>query len=573
MLKSIYKNIIFFLKENKRDKKVAPVILTSVFASIIEIIATLCIGLVIFYFTNNFESYNFSSNNLNFINNFLDNLDKKTFFFLILLVFFLKFFFTVLSNYLKYDYLSYTYKKNAQKLSENFIRLPFENFQRVSQEKLSKILNHNLEKIFYNYFPAFFTLINELLINILLILCIFFTNGLNVLLVFTLLIASSFLLITIAKNISAKYYKQQLKYVGKLFQQTKDTHGLFKEFKISNTEKFFLQFINISIEQNSKYLKKYMFFQTSLRYFYELILIVIFLLVIIFVSFSNQTNFFNEKTIFLGVIFLRFYPNFNKIVHSMNVLNSMNPVLNETKEYFNDIKSFLEDVNFEEKNILIDKNSDFSIDSFNLSYNVSNQEIFQDLNFKIKRNDKIFICGPSGSGKSTLINIIAGQIKVKNGMLKYNGVDINKIKFANNFFGYISQFPFFINDGIEENISLNENKLKIDNDKIANIINFCGISHLRSRFEEEENINSILSGGERQMIAFARALYNDSPFLIFDEPTSGMDKDLRSFFYKKLETLEDKTIIIISHDVENKTLKNNKFFRKFEIKNKNIISD
>ena len=63
------------------------------------------------------------------------------------------------------------------------------------------------------------------------------------------------------------------------------------------------------------------------------------------------------------------------------------------------------------------------------------------------------------------------------------------------------------------------------------LIKFCDLEKLNKQRTTYENISGVLSGGEKQKIAFARALYNSSNFLIFDEPTTGFDKD---YVYKFL---------------------------------------
>ena len=134
---------------------------------------------------------------------------------------------------------------------------------------------------------------------------------------------------------------------------------------------------------------------------------------------------------------------------------------------------------------------------------------------------------------------------------------------------YVQQDIFLLEGSIEYNITL-QNKLthkKSQLTKLKKIINlekyFC---QLPEGLETQVGRNGTnLSGGQKQMISIARALYKDSPILLFDEPTSAMD-NINSTIIRNLlsELKEKKTIIIITHD--QKLFDENYFDEKFKIR-------
>ena len=161
-------------------------------------------------------------------------------------------------------------------------------FSRFSQEEFSKNINYNLEKSYFIYSNSFLNLLNEIIISFFLILTVYLIIGLKVFIALTIIIILSFFLLKILKKFSLENFEKQIHYVGNLFKLSKDLHGLFKEILISRNQKKFSEILYKSFFKNSKYLKKYLFFQTSFKYFYELFIVSFFLISIFFILKSNN---------------------------------------------------------------------------------------------------------------------------------------------------------------------------------------------------------------------------------------------------------------------------------------------
>lgn len=189
-------------------------------------------------------------------------------------------------------------------------------------------------------------------------------------------------------------------------------------------------------------------------------------------------------------------------------------------------------------------------------YKAGQKFLFSNLNLKIKKGEKLFISGPSGSGKTTLINIICGITKLYKGTYKINSYNFIDIKNFNNLFTICSQNPIILNRSIKENIILNKKFDKKYFDYVVNVVD------LNKIFTKGRNINSKISpdtlnfsGGEKQRISIARALYHIKPVLIMDEATNGLDEKSENKIIKKIiNKYKKNTIIFISH---NQNLKDN----------------
>ena len=203
----------------------------------------------------------------------------------------------------------------------------------------------------------------------------------------------------------------------------------------------------------------------------------------------------------------------------------------------------------------IEFDGNISLNSISFNYPGS-KSILDDLDLEINQNESIGIFGDSGTGKSTLIDLITGIIKPKRGEIFISGVniqniDINKWRCK---IGIVMQDNYFKNDSLKANIALGEKKIDINKVKQslikANAWKF--VNRLPNGIDEMIFDRGMrFSGGERQKLALARALYSDPQILLLDEPATGLDQKSEAEFISSIkEILGKMTIIIISHKKE-----------------------
>ena len=155
------------------------------------------------------------------------------------------------------------------------------------------------------------------------------------------------------------------------------------------------------------------------------------------------------------------------------------------------------------------------------------KSILENINLKIKFNSKIGIVGDSGSGKSTLIDIIIGLLKPSKGKILMDNSNyeiLNKKKLFNNF-SYVSQKVFIFDTSIRQNICLKNDNEEIDELNFSNAIKISEledfiISKKEKKFFNLGEFGKNISGGQRQKIGIARAIYANRPIIIFDESTN-----------------------------------------------------
>jgi ATP-binding cassette subfamily B protein len=190
------------------------------------------------------------------------------------------------------------------------------------------------------------------------------------------------------------------------------------------------------------------------------------------------------------------------------------------------------------------------IKDLNFSY-TKERNALKNINLKFERNKKYAIVGESGCGKSTLIKLIMRYYNEYEGKINIDNKDLNKIYSSDLYktISMIQQNVFMFDDSIKENIRLFSN---YSDERVIESCKRSGIMGLINRLEDGidslvgENGNK-LSGGEKQRIAIARALINETKILILDESTSALDNETAYSLEKSLLNLENLTMIVVTH--------------------------
>ena len=197
----------------------------------------------------------------------------------------------------------------------------------------------------------------------------------------------------------------------------------------------------------------------------------------------------------------------------------------------------------------------------NVSFRYPNAEndTIKNISFKIKAGEKLALVGVNGAGKTTIVKLLCGLYLPTEGEILLNSHPINDY----NIYEYYSLFSAVFQDislmpySIAENIAATTEKDEIDFEKVKNSIEIAGLKErvdalplgVDTPFNKNINEGAVdFSGGEKQKLALARAIYLDRPMLILDEPTAALDPIAENEMYIKFnEISRGQTAMFISH--------------------------
>ena len=268
----------------------------------------------------------------------------------------------------------------------------------------------------------------------------------------------------------------------------------------------------------------------------------------IYFTFSGQMS-VGQFISMQGLIFLLHDP-----------LMSLGFIISEWKKGFTALERLAEIYQHEKEQFLlmegqvVAESSDTPVlDVQNLSFNFNESlPLFSDLNFKLKKGERLGITGAIGSGKTTLVTILTGLERHNGGVVHLNGKPFSSYSHheLRNYIGHVHQKPFLFADSIKVNVAMDR---ELSDEEVWKFLELAGLKEDVENFPHkletqlgEWGIN--LSGGQKQRLTLARALARKPKLLFLDDCLSAVDTITEERILKNLDShLQDVTLVWVAH--------------------------
>lgn len=188
----------------------------------------------------------------------------------------------------------------------------------------------------------------------------------------------------------------------------------------------------------------------------------------------------------------------------------------------------------------------------NVSFKYNHEQVLENISFKIKKGETVAIVGHSGAGKSTIADLLIRFYDVVEGSINIDNINVKKINLSQlrKLMGVVTQDSILFNDTVINNIAFGveiENSQVLESAKMANADEF--IQNLDKKYETFiGDAGNKLSGGEKQRLSIARAIYKNPEILILDEATSSLDTKSEKAVQEALNRLmKNRTSLVIAH--------------------------
>ena len=262
------------------------------------------------------------------------------------------------------------------------------------------------------------------------------------------------------------------------------------------------------------------------------------LVVLYFSSRGSLLNFLPEITVFAFSAL--------KLKPSLNSLYGLFVSINFGMGGLDNISDFLRHSKVENSNDCLERRYvkgdgvSILIKDLDYSYSGSSLEVFDKLNLQFNVSSITCITGTSGRGKSTLLYLLCGLLKVSAGHIRVDSSHPTET----DLFKIVPQNNRLITGDVYQNVALKKSISMDDKKRIQGILNRLGLNLFIRK-----GVVQGMSGGQKQRLGIARALFTDSKCLLFDEPTSGLDLKTKKSFIELAKTIsEDRLLIIVTHD-------------------------
>ena len=477
----------------------------------------------------------------------------------IIITFFFKNFFFILLTYFQNNFLKKIKLDLSEKFFSYYIKSPYLYHLENNPSILSRNISDEIQGL-YTYFFHLSSLLRETLVIFIIFLFLIFINFNITLTVLTFLFVTSFLYIKFIKPYLNSKSSANQKMRKITTQIIFETFGSIKDLKVLNKENEIINLFTKKINIYEKNLLYFSYFEKLPRIFLEFSSISLISLICFFYLKSDQNyNILIPTLSLLAVSFMRFAPAFGSIIQSIYYMKLYDPTVDliflELKNIENNQTYNSKDLSKypNKKNIVLEKNF-LVVDNVTFSYPGNKLKIINDISMNISKGSIVGITGQTGAGKSTLFHLMLGLLTPQQGSIFYMGknifADLNTWREE---IGYISQNIYLFDDSIKKNITFNFIDESYDIIKLRYAIKIAGledkVNSLEKGVDSKVGVEGLkFSGGERQRIAIARAVYRNPNILFMDESTSALDDNTEELVMNNLlNHFTGKTIIIIAH--------------------------
>jgi len=447
------------------------------------------------------------------------------------------------SRYVEFDLKNEIYDQ-YQKLSLNFYK--------VNQTgDLMNRISEDVSKVRMYVGPAFMYSINTIT---LLVIVIIYMYKQSPILTFYTLSPLPFLSITIYKlskliNKKSIVVQEKLSELSSFTQESFSGITLIKSYSIENKNYEDFNSLSEKCKQSQISLVK-------LQALFFPLMILLIGLSNLFVIYIGGIQYFEGNLEGIGTI-AEFIIYVNMLTWPVASLGWISSIIQQAEASQKRINEFLKEKSeiVNQNNTKFNLNNEIEFKNVGFTYKDTGINALDNINFKLKKGDKLGIIGKTGSGKSTLLNLIVRLYNLDEGEIKVDNKNINSIdiKSLRSQIGYVPQDVFLFSDTIENNI-----KFGSINSTEKEIINVCKIADIHNNIEGFENKYKTLlgergvnlSGGQKQRISIARALIRKPQLLIFDDCLSAVDTETEENIIKSLNNLNyPTTSIFVSHRI------------------------
>ena len=454
-------------------------------------------------------------------------------------------------------FIAYNRNKLISQVLREFLNRPYEFYLDADIPTVFRLTDSDIPNVF-NILMALISLVSEVIVFALLCGVLLVTDWKLVMFMLVVFGLISILMLKIIKprmsSLGAKNQAIQSRIAKWRIQAI---YGI-KDVKVLHREAFFADNYENSGKVGASYSKRHAVMNNIPRLLIETVFMASILgYIMIYISTGHEATSLVPMLTAFGVAAIRMMPSVNRINTYMTDISYFRPCLDYVYENMN-INEISKRNNQTLKPADTSKSMKLrhSIELKNIVYAYPNTDklIFDKADMTVPYGKSVGIMGPSGAGKSTIVDILLGLLKVHEGSIECDGVNIfdNYPAWLSQI-GYIPQSIYLVDEPIRNNIAFGIADEEIDDERIWKVLEEAQLKDFIKTLPEglDTTIGDRgvrLSGGQRQRLGIARALYHDPEILVFDEATSALDNETEAAVMEAINSFQGrKTMVIIAH--------------------------
>lgn len=454
-------------------------------------------------------------------------------------------------------FIAFNRNKLISQVLREFLNRPYEFYLDADIPTVFRLTDSDIPNVF-NILMAMISLVSESVVFILLCIVMVIADWRLLLFLIVVFGILSFLILKVLKPRLSELGEKNQTIQSRIAKwRIQAIYGI-KDVKVLHREAFFADNYESNGKIGAGYAKKHAVLNNVPRLLIETIFMASILgYIILYISLGNEASTLVSMLTAFGVAAIRMMPSVNRINTYMTDITYFKPCLDYVYENMN-INEISRRNNQTLKPVDASKTMQLhdKIELCDIVYAYPNTDklIFDRANMAIPYGKSVGIMGPSGAGKSTIVDILLGLLKVREGSITCDGVNIfdNYPAWLSQI-GYIPQSIYLVDEPVRNNIAFGIADDEIDDERIWQALEEAQLKEFIKGLPEgldtaigDRGVR--ISGGQRQRLGIARALYHNPEILVFDEATSALDNETEAAVMEAINSFHGrKTMVIIAH--------------------------
>ncbi len=466
--------------------------------------------------------------------------------------------FLVFSTYLQARFVNRNRCQCTTNLLRQYLNKPYEYYLYAETSTILRTIYGDMDNVF-NLLMQCLNFVAELVVSVCLGIFLFVMDPALMIVIVGLLFVTTIFI--------SKVVKPKLNSVGEdargaqadLYKWILQSVTGIKDVKVANKEEYFIKGYRGSASAYAGYQIQNNVLTNIPRLLIESIAICGILLYVV-ISMMTGTPMSDLLPLIsaFAMAAMRLLPSVNRLNTYMANIAYYEPALNYIYENVDteELKKLYEDVEaLEDKSAAqLSLKQQIGLTDITFAYPNTDKKIFDHADMVIPVGKSIGVVGASGAGKTTIVDVLLGLLKLQGGKITSDGVDIfDNYESWLSHIGYIPQTIYMLDASIRNNIAFGVREEDIDDKRVWEVLEQAQmkafVEGLPDKLDSQIGERGVrISGGQRQRLGIARALYHDPELLVFDEATSALDNDTETAIMEAIDTLHgQKTMVIIAH--------------------------
>jgi ABC-type multidrug transport system fused ATPase/permease subunit len=460
--------------------------------------------------------------------------------------------FLFLTDFAQFRFVFARHIEVATRLFDAYMRRPYEEHMQRPTAELLRSIEHDVSLAFTNVFVPALTVIIEVLTALAIGITLFYLDPVRTPWIMGTLFAVSLAFYLLVREGTTRLGRAQQRHQGEMI--TWVNHGIhaFKEIRVGEKQGYFVD----GFRQSGELFAKAICFHRTVKALplrlIEVLGVGAILLVVALTTLRGGQPATLLPTIgVLAAAGVRLMPSVNRILTSITSIRHFHPALDVVVGELRAIEG--QPGELASNRPQAGSWQTIRFDRVSYHYPGAAKDAVSDVTFSIGRGQSVALVGRSGAGKTTIADLLLGLLAPTSGRIEFEGASNAASSAARLVMGYVPQPSYLLDDTVRRNVAFGATEAEIDDTRVARSLESVQmksvVDQMPAALDSRVGRDGVrMSGGQRQRLGIARALYRDPDILVLDEATSALDNETEREVSDAIMALAGKrTLLIIAH--------------------------